>query len=202
MPKKEKEEKKERKPKLYPMNNRDPVARNVGGGKPLISMFPVCFNDLTGSINSSILLNKIIQWWKNKKRTPFYKYKTKPENPKPYAKGLSWCDELGFTEDEFDWAFRRIGMAVGSSDHLEKIKMISSMLPLWDSKHRLIDSHHLVLCWRDIDRLTWFWLNEEFLLKALHHIGYHINFADKSGKAIEFHAIERCENISLSNYGF
>lgn len=86
-------------------------------------------NILTGgNPTASILLTQIMYWW-TKDNQPFYKYKEPPgrfgikkgkdfdfteseeeyfERVKPYKKGDSWIEELGFTGDIFDNAIKRI----------------------------------------------------------------------------------------------
>ncbi|MDR0579759.1 MAG: hypothetical protein LBG21_04070 [Campylobacteraceae bacterium] len=62
-------------------------------------------NSITGSITATILLQQIIFLMSDK--DSFYKFK-EPCNHRLYKEGDSWCEELGFSREEFDSALKRL----------------------------------------------------------------------------------------------
>jgi hypothetical protein len=75
--------------------------------KNLITYRPK-LNKITGSVLSTILLQQAISLFNKNNNKPFFKFK-EPCNHKLYKKGDSWCEELGFTKNEFDRALAKIG---------------------------------------------------------------------------------------------
>jgi hypothetical protein len=64
-------------------------------------------NKLTGSITATILLQQLIFHSSNKKYKPFYKF-IEPCNNELYRIGDSWTEELGFTKNEFNTAYKKL----------------------------------------------------------------------------------------------
>lgn len=103
---------------------------------------------ITGSVLSTILLQQILYWWDKMGRKPFYKFK-EPCGNKLYTEGDSWIEELGFSRTEFDTALKKIGVKVSSKNPPN------------------IKSTHLVEYWTDINRVTYYTINEDRLKKVL-----------------------------------
>ena len=61
-----------------------------------------------GSITACILMQQL-DYWLEKKPEGFYKFK-EPCKHELYSDGDSWCEELGFSAEEFDNAFLKIGI--------------------------------------------------------------------------------------------
>lgn len=114
--------------------------------KTMISYRP-SFNQFTGGVLATLLLQQILYWYKNNNYKPFYKFRT-PCKHKNYKDGDSWTEETGFTEYEFDSALKKIG-----------IKMTKETK---EKKHEF-----LVEYWRTPAHLTYFQVNIENLLKKI-----------------------------------
>lgn len=95
------------------------------------------FTGITGGTLSAILLQQIYHWW-SRYDEPFYKYRLPCDAP-DYRPGDSWCEELGFTEYEFDKALKDIAQRVS-----RKIKK---------------NPASLVWYWVTIDRHTYYEIN-------------------------------------------
>ncbi|MDT8376894.1 MAG: hypothetical protein RQ867_09220 [Mariprofundaceae bacterium] len=115
---------------------------------------------MTGSVNSAILLSEVVFWW-NQKKAPFYKFKEpfqpgkkadgSPKEPHPLLKeGDSWCESLAFTRSEFDRARSQIAKNAKKGGGLP-----------YDC---------FVWYWTDVQRLTWYRLNEPFFSKKIQEI--------------------------------
>ena len=72
------------------------------------------FTQITGSINTAILLNQIIYHYYDKygNGSRFYKFSA-PCKHDGYRNGDSWIEELGFTLREFNGALKKIGFKYG-----------------------------------------------------------------------------------------
>lgn len=106
-------------------------------------------NEITGSVNATLLLQQIIYWWQKNGGKEFYKFK-EPCNHRLYQKGDSWCEELGFTKRNFDTAIKTIGFKRGSG--------IDGQIP---------ENEALFTYFTDKTRLTKYVLNEDLLSKSL-----------------------------------
>ncbi len=102
-----------------------------------------------GSVTAAILLQQVIFRWGQNGRRPFYKFKeAQSEKPhKLYREGDSWCEELAFSRREFEAAIERIGQKVG--------------------KGKAKDQDALVWYWINMDRVTYYELNEDALRKVV-----------------------------------
>ncbi|WP_069998577.1 hypothetical protein [Cellulosilyticum sp. I15G10I2] len=70
-------------------------------------------NQVTGSVNATIVLLQLEYWFEKCKGNKFYKFLECCEHEK-YRQGDSWTEELGFTKNEFRTAFAKIGKAYKS----------------------------------------------------------------------------------------
>lgn len=76
---------------------------------------------ITGSVTASILMQQLDYWFDERGGNPFYKF-LEPCAHQKYKKDDSWCEELGFSPDEFRNAFSKIGVAYKSVDDFDKAK--------------------------------------------------------------------------------
>lgn len=77
--------------------------------------------EITGSITSAILLQKILYLWDENNGEPFFKFK-EPCAHELYEPGKSWVEELGFTRDEFDTALKKIGIRLTRKQIEERVE--------------------------------------------------------------------------------
>lgn len=103
------------------------------------------FVGITGSVLSAILLNQIM-YWANKSGNQFYKFKL-PCDHNLYKKGDSWCEELGFTQYEFDGALKQISCRI--------------------MKNKDTNQECFVWYYIDSNRLTWYFVNWKHLNKKI-----------------------------------
>lgn len=73
---------------------------------------------VTGSISAAVVMQQLDYWFI---RYPdgFYKFLEPTPNAPLYRHGQSWCEELGFTKDEFRTAFDKIGCRWPSKSRFE-----------------------------------------------------------------------------------
>ena len=102
------------------------------------------WNQLTGSITATILLQQLIYRWIQSGRRPFYKF-TGPCNHPLCRPGDTWEEELGLTRREFETARARIaGRTQGD-----------------------IADDSLVSYWMTTGHCTWYAINEPLLIERL-----------------------------------
>jgi len=109
--------------------------------------FPA-YNRITGGVLSSILLLQAVYWWGKSGKKKFYKFRDKCKHPL-YAEGDSWCEELGFTESEFDGTIKEIGFKLGKTQN--KIK----------------EEEAFIIYFKDPQGVTWYDIRVEYLDKSL-----------------------------------
>lgn len=105
------------------------------------------WNQFTGGVNGTLLLQQVIYWWSKNKRRPFYKFNSACDHPN-YRDGDSWQEELGMTRSEFETARRKIAAKTKGN----------------------VSQKALVSYWVDPDRRTWYALNEEAVIAELQAI--------------------------------
>jgi len=105
-------------------------------------------NKITGSVLSTILLQQIIFLWKVFGKKRFYRFAEPCEHEK-YEEGKSWCEELGFTRDEFNAAMKRIGFKMGKT------------------KNKITKDEALVIYYKTSEQITYYELSVDVLLKKL-----------------------------------
>lgn len=108
------------------------------GDDPKMIAYRPRLRQIAGSVTATILLQQILHRWKRNGFQPFYKYK-EPCDKDDYRPGDSWCEELGFSRDEFDTAIKHIGQKV--------------------SRNVARDESKLVWYWTMPDRKTWYEVN-------------------------------------------
>lgn len=111
---------------------------------PMMVSYRPRWNQMTGSVNATILLQQIVYRWINHGRRPFYKF-MEPCADLACRPGDSWCEELGFSRNEFMTARKHI--ARSTKQTLAKDTFVSY--------------------WLDGRRKTWYVLNEQYLLAEL-----------------------------------
>ncbi len=114
-------------------------------------------NKLTGSVTATLFLTQVIYWWYKNGKKPFYKFRSgtdskgnKIKHP-DYKDGDSWCEELGFTEKELDYA---MSLVCAKQNALRKDAKTSL-------KENLVKPY--VICKIDMNRKTYYSLNIELL---------------------------------------
>lgn len=105
------------------------------------------WNQFTGSVNATLLLQQIIYWWIKSKRRPFYKFNQPCDHPH-YRTGDSWLEELGMGRSEFETARRKIAAKTRGN----------------------VEGEALVSYWSDPERRTWYALNETAVIAQLQAI--------------------------------
>lgn len=73
------------------------------------------------SASTAILMQQLDYWFSHSKGLPFYKF-SQPCKNVAYKEGDSWCEELGFSIDEFRTAFNNIGIKYLSMTEYNKAK--------------------------------------------------------------------------------
>ena len=107
------------------------------------------YNDVTGSVTASILLNQIAWRYEGNKEEPFFKF-IAPCEHRLYRKSDSWLEELGFTRHEFIGAIGRIATKI--TKNVSKSDVLAKM-----------NARSLVLYWTDADRVTYWEVNVKLL---------------------------------------
>ena len=93
-------------------------------------------NKFTGSVTATILLQQLIFHSSQKNYKSFYKF-IEPCNNELYRTGDSWTEELGFTKNEFNTAYKK----------LQKLGIVTKKI--------------------NINRVTFYQLNKSILGKAI-----------------------------------
>ena len=102
------------------------------------------WNQLTGSVAGTILLQQLIYRWISNKRVPFYKF-TSPCNHPLCRLGDSWEEELGLSRREFETARGRIAARTQGD----------------------LDPDALISYWMTTGHCTWYAINEPLLVARL-----------------------------------
>lgn len=102
------------------------------------------WNQLTGSVMATILLQQIVYRWLGNGRQPFYKF-TKPCDHPMCRPDDTWIEELGFTRHEFETARSRIAARTKGD----------------------LDPSAYVSYWSTSGHLTWYAVNETLLAQHL-----------------------------------
>lgn len=129
----------------------DGVVLSAEGLGRTIAYYPT-FNQLTGSVLASLLLQQMIYRWEHSGCQPFYKFSAPCDHPH-YRPGDSWQEELGFSRTEFETARRRLGSKIRQGAEKAKLRL-----------------DNLILYWTDRERLTWYELNEPLLQVKLQEL--------------------------------
>ncbi|WP_067177019.1 hypothetical protein [Sulfurospirillum sp. UCH001] len=95
------------------------------------------FNKITGSVTATILLQQII--YRLQDNDSFFKFK-EPCSHELYQEGYSWCEELGFTRREFDYALSAL-----KNLGIVKTKMTMSRLTYYSIDRELFNELFSVL---------------------------------------------------------
>jgi len=129
---------------------------------------------LVGDVNAAILLQQIVFRFVTMGRKPFYKFvaPSKDELHSLYRPGDSWVEELGFSEDEYHQALKKIATRVRKKD---RSQILSDAVPEFGldpdkrNKHQtiLLNRQHLVAYWREADNVLRFELNVQLLTNAI-----------------------------------
>jgi hypothetical protein len=78
------------------------------------------YRKVAGSVTAAILFEQLEYWFDKYDYNNFYKFlEPAPGNPS-YTTGDSWVEELGFSAEEFRFAFDRIGVRYNSKTEFFK----------------------------------------------------------------------------------
>lgn len=135
-------------------------------------------NKITGSIIATLILQQMIYWFVKSGRKKFYKFRA-PCNHEKYREGDSWCEELGLTGKEFDYALNRIAFKTGKN------------------KNNIKKEDAFIVYYTDKGRITWYKIQENNLRKAL--FGNYI-VIDKKGSTKKLTKGELPCNSQKGNY--
>ena len=129
---------------------------------------------LIGDVNAAILLQQIVFRFIGKGRKPFYKLAapSTDERHPLYRPGDSWVEELGFSEDEYRQALKKIATRVRKKERSQVLSDTApefGLAPDGRNKHQtiLLNRQHLVAYWREADNVLRFELNVQLLTNAL-----------------------------------
>jgi len=125
------------------------------------------WRQITGSVTSTILLQQIIFHWDKNGRKPFYKFK-EPCEHQLYKAGDSWCEELGFSRAEFDFAIKKIGFKKSKKrNEIHELPVeywIESSRLTYYSIHTENMSNRLLLLYNSVKRETHFRKSEKLTI--------------------------------------
>jgi hypothetical protein len=155
----------------HPSHENDPLHKLMRDAGLGITYRPI-LRQLVGDINAAILLQQIIFYFVGKVHNTFYKF-TNPCIHPLYREGDSWTEVLGFSDDEFDTAIKKIGTKVNRRE--VKSILLETQPEFGPSrdkrtKHRLIMTNcsRLVVYWRQADNTMRYHLNEQLLINAIY----------------------------------
>jgi hypothetical protein len=106
-----------------------------------------------GSVSATILFQQMLYWFSTTNYEPFYKF-SEPCSHDAYKEGDSWSEELGFSIEEFNTAFQKIGKKYKSKKEYTENKSESSNLFFIAYTDRKTN-------------LTWYEVNLELVEKCL-----------------------------------
>ena len=157
-----------------PDYNSDPLFQLLKTQPCSVIPYRPVLKHLVGDVKAAILLQQIAFWFVGKGRKPFYKLvvPSKDEYHPLYHEGDSWGEELGFSEDEYRQALKKIATRVRKkelSSVLSDTAPEFGLAPDGRNKHQtiLLNRQHLVAYWREADNVLRFELNVQLLTNAL-----------------------------------
>ena len=100
------------------MKNRRRVRNRLLGITRNIIPYVRELRTIAGSTSATVVMQQL-DYWFIRHPDGFYKFLEATPTAKLYRPGQSWCEELGFTKDEFRTAFDRIGYRWSSKSQFE-----------------------------------------------------------------------------------
>lgn len=182
----------------------DPLFNLLRDTGKTIAYHPI-LRQLTGDINSAILLQQIMFYYVIMRRKPFYKFVEPSEHDHPlYKVGDSWTEELAFTKDEYNHAIKRIGTKVRCKQAEDILCDIMPQFgPSGDKRSKnkgrdiLVNRNHLVVYWKKPDLTTHFLLNEKLLVNAL-QVLQHRAKAENPPQQVDNYSLLEVESLPMS----
>lgn len=121
------------------------------------SLRSICKNSVTATILLSQMMYRAKRHLKKYGKEKFYKFK-QPCKHVLCKEGDSWCEELGFSREEFDTALSKIGFKLGKANKTNKES---------ERKREEKKNNSFIHYYTDSKRLTWYKLNHNALNDAL-----------------------------------
>lgn len=119
---------------------------------------------ITGSVTATILWQQLEYWFDKMDGKPFFKF-IEPCDQPGYSAGDSWCEELGFSPDEFRNAFSKLGTRFDSKSQFEKSKEDGSMFKNEKGEERMYAAFY-----DKVGRKTTYYRNDTFVELKLHQL--------------------------------
>ncbi|WP_070001126.1 hypothetical protein [Cellulosilyticum sp. I15G10I2] len=142
-------------------------------------------NQITGSINATILLLQLEYWFTKMTGDKFYKFLDICEH-ELYKKGDSWVEELGFSKQEFRTAFSKIG------------KVYTSKKAFKESKD-LFSGKYYASYYDRIKGLTYYIRNDTKLSELFHDDSNKISYSEEKSTENTEEVLRTPQNIIPAN---
>ena len=120
----------------------------IADDKNVISYRPK-LRQIAGSVTATIFLQQCMHWWRAMGYEPFYKFASPSPKSLRYNKGDSWEEELGFSYAELKTARGKVAVKAKASNWREALK------------------DNLVVYWTDLNRMTWYAVNDKLIDEKL-----------------------------------
>lgn len=125
------------------------------GGIPYIKELRI----KTKSVTSSIVMQQLDFWFNTKNGDSFYKFLEPAPNHSGYKEGDSWTEELGFSAEEFQTAFKQIGIAYKSKKEFDQADN-KFIVKVKNKNGELVEEEKFYCSYYDrLSRLTYYFRN-------------------------------------------
>lgn len=133
------------------------ASRIINDDKIMVAYRPE-LNKITGSVLSTIFLQQVM-YWEGKMGNEFYKFSDACEKNPLYHEGDSWCEELGFTKNEFLAARKKIAYKLGKSKENNLMSKEDALIIYYTDNKRLT---YYSVNWDRVNKL----INEIYLVNS------------------------------------
>jgi hypothetical protein len=151
---------------------KDPLVKQLNERDQRIIAYRPALRNLVGDLAASLLLHQVIYYHIAQERMPFFKF-IQPCAHKLYRAGDSWVEVMGFSEDEYKGAIKKMGTRIRERDLDKSLAdaQESTFGPDPDKRKKnqriLLNRHQLVFYWRNSGNVNYYTLNEPLLQSAL-----------------------------------